>query len=339
VKPMDENEFIKTLTLLSGGLDSTLAVKMVLDMGFEVEAVHFTTPFCNCDKCSVDDAGEKFDVKVHHVALREEFLNLLMDPPHGYGSQMNICIDCRILMLKKAKELADNIGIDYFVTGEVLNQRPFSQMFPAMKLIEREAGLEGRILRPLSGKLLPETELEKAGQIDRDMLHSIKGRRRIPQMKLAEELEIRDYPCPSGGCLLTDPQYAARLREHLAHDGKVTPVQALLLRLGRHFRLGDVKVIVGRNEEENRVLQSMAEAQEIPHMSVVGHMGPTTLIQGKTDEDVIDQSVALTIRYSDAPRDAPARVSYTNGDLNYSLLKTITDEELEEIQEKMVLAV
>jgi len=330
---------MKLLALLSGGLDSTLSVKVVMDLGFDVEAVHFTTPFCQCDKCSLDTVSDELGVKVHHVFLGQEFLDLLLDPPHGFGSRMNICIDCRILMLKKAKELADNIGVEYFVTGEVLNQRPFSQRFPAMELIEREADLEGRILRPLSGKLLPETELEKTGQVDRDMLHSIKGRRRIPQMQLAEELEIRDYPCPSGGCLLTDPQYAERLREHLTHEGKITTVQALLLKLGRHFRLGDVKVIVGRNEKENYVLQSMAEEQEIPQMSVVGHMGPTTLIQGKTDEGVIDQCAALTIRYSDAPRDASVRVSYIDGDLNYSLLKVITDEELEAIQRTMVLAV
>ena len=330
---------MKLLALLSGGLDSTLSVKVVMDLGFDVEAVHFTTPFCQCDKCSLDTVSDELGIKVHHVFLGQEFLDLLLDPPHGFGSRINICIDCRILLVNKAKELADNIGVEYFFTGEVLNQRPFSQRFPAMELIEREAGLEGRILRPLSGKLLPETELEKTGQVDRDMLHAIKGRRRIPQMQLAEELEIRDYPCPSGGCLLTDPQYAERLREHLAHEGKITPVQALLLKLGRHFRLGDVKVIVGRNEKENYVLQSMAKAQGIPQMSVVEHMGPTTLIQGETDEGVIDQCAALTIRYSDAPRDAPVRVSYIDGDLNYSLLKAITDEELEAIQGTMVLAV
>jgi tRNA U34 2-thiouridine synthase MnmA/TrmU len=330
---------MKLLALLSGGLDSTLSVKVVMDLGFDVEAVHFTTPFCQCDKCSLDAVSDELGVKVHHVSLGQEFLDLLLDPPHGFGSRMNICIDCRILMLKKAKVLADKIGIEYFVTGEVLNQRPFSQRFPAMKLIEREAGLEGRILRPLSGKLLPETELEKTGKIDRSMLHTIKGRRRIPQMQLAEELEIRDYPCPSGGCLLTDPQYAERLREHLIHEGKITPFQAVLLKIGRHFRLGDVKVIIGRNERENCALQSMAKLQEIPYMIVVGHMGPTTLIQGKINETVLDQCATLTIRYSDAPRNSPIRVSYLDGNSKYSLLKAITDEELEAIQGKMVLAI
>jgi len=189
---------VKALALLSGGLDSTLAVKIAQNLGMDVEAVHFTTPFCQCDKCAVDAVGEDLKVRVHHVFLGREFLDLLVDPPHGYGSRMNICIDCRILMFRRAKELAAEIGAEYFVTGEVLDERPFSQRLHAMRLIEREAGVEGRVLRPLSAKLLPETELEKEGAIDRGALYSIRGRRRLPQMRLAEELGIKDYPCPAG---------------------------------------------------------------------------------------------------------------------------------------------
>jgi tRNA U34 2-thiouridine synthase MnmA/TrmU len=139
----------KGLALLSGGLDSTLAVKVMVDQGVEIEAVHFTTPFCNCDKCSVDQVGEQFNIPVHHIFMGQEFLDLVADPPHGYGSQMNICIDCRINMFRKAKKLGDEIGAEFYVTGEVLGQRPFSQRRNVMKLIETKAGLEGRILRPL----------------------------------------------------------------------------------------------------------------------------------------------------------------------------------------------
>ena len=139
----------KGLALLSGGLDSTLAVKAMVDQGIEMEGVHFTTPFCNCDKCSVDQIGEQFDIHVHHLFMGQDFLDLLADPPHGYGSQMNICIDCRINMFRKAKELGDEIGAEFFVTGEVLGQRPFSQRRNAMELIESKAGLKGKILRPL----------------------------------------------------------------------------------------------------------------------------------------------------------------------------------------------
>ena len=329
---MNENESIKTLALLSGGLDSTLAVKMVLDMGFEVEAVHFTTPFCNCDKCAVDDAGERFGVKVHHIPLGEEFLKLLMKPPHGYGSQMNICIDCRITMMKKAKILADEIGAEFLVTGEVLNERPFSQRRTAMDLIEREAGLEGRILRPLSGALLPETEPERRGLVRREELKSISGRRRIPQMKLAEKLDIGDYPCPSGGCLLTDPQFAKKLKDVLAHEGELDMQNTSLLRFGRHFRVGDSKIIVGRNELENNVLTAMAKRWGIPSMSVSDHMGPTTLLAYGVNEEAIDLGASLTLRYSDAPRNVPVEVLYVRDGEESTLTMTMDDETYERIR-------
>jgi len=319
----------KVLALLSGGLDSTLAVKIVKDQGVDLEAVHFTTPFCLCDKCAVNAVGEEMGIKVHHIFMGQEFLNLLADPPHGYGSQMNICIDCRILMFRKARELAKKIGAEGIVTGEVLNERPFSQRPLAMRLIEREAGLEGRVLRPLSAKLLPESELEKDGAVDRDGLYSIRGRRRLPQMRLAEELGIRDYPCPSGGCLLTDPNFAKRLRDYIAHEGKLTVEQVSLLRLGRHFRLGAANVIVGRNEDENRFLFSVAERDGIPRMRVADYMGPDTLIMGEADDRVLDRGAAITVRYSDAPKGSPVKVTYIHGNESTIFAQAIGDEELD----------
>lgn len=318
----------KALVLFSGGLDSTLALKIVQNQGMSVESVHFTTPFCNCDKCSVERFSREFGVRVHHVFLGQEFLDLLVDPPHGYGSQMNICIDCRILMLKKAKELASKIGATYLITGEVLNQRPFSQKMNIMHLIEKEAGLEGQILRPLSAKLLPETEVEKKGLVSREELHSFRGRRRLPQIRLAEELQIWDYPCPSGGCLLTDPSFAKRLKEYLAHEEPKLDNIALL-RLGRHFRIGAVKVIVGRNEEENNILLSKAERDEIAYMRVVKYVGPITLILGDADTETIMKSAAITVRYSDAPRDAPTNIFYTKRAEKPLKAEAIDDSDLE----------
>jgi tRNA U34 2-thiouridine synthase MnmA/TrmU len=205
----------KVLVLLSGGLDSTLAVKIMQQRGFTVEAVNFSTPFCLCDKCAIESIASNTGIKIHRVNLGTEFLEILANPPHGYGSQMNPCIDCRILMLRQAKTLAHNIDALSIVTGEVLNQRPFSQRRNTLKLIERAAGLEGQILRPLSAQLLPETEIEKTGLVDRDTLYSIQGRRRQPQMNLAEKIGVKDYPCPAGGCLLTDPNFAIRLKDLL----------------------------------------------------------------------------------------------------------------------------
>ena len=322
----------KGLALVSGGLDSTLATKAMVDRGLEIEAVHFTTPFCSCDKCTVNAIGEEFGIPVHHIFSGQEFLDLLVDPPHGYGSQMNICIDCRILMLRKAHELGEKLGADFYVTGEVLGQRPFSQRMRAMRLIEREAGLEGKILRPLSAKLLPPTDVEKEGAVDRESLYAIKGRRRLPQMELAEELGVYDYSCPSGGCLLTDPQFARRLKDYLENEGRPVLEEMVFLRIGRHFRVGGARVIVGRNEGENNRLHSLAEARGIPRMSVSGHMGPVTVLMGELDEEVIGRSAAITARYSDAPRDAPVDVEYQDGAPRILKAVAVSDGELDRIR-------
>jgi len=302
----------KGLALLSGGLDSTLAVKAMVDQGVDIEAVHFTTPFCNCDKCSVDQVGEQFNVPVHHLFMGQDFLDLLADPPHGYGSQMNICIDCRIHMFRKAKELGDEIGAEFYVTGEVLGQRPFSQRRNAMALIEAEAGLEKKILRPLSAKLMEETEVEEEGVVDRDSLYAIQGRRRIPQFELAEELGVYDYPCPSGGCLLTDPQFAKKLRDYI--------------------RLGKVRAIVGRNEQENNVLGALAERRGFPRFEVMGHMGPISILVGDAEAETVEKVAALTARYSDAPRGEAGDVEIVDGELSVLRISSMGDEEIESLR-------
>ena len=317
---------MKLLALLSGGLDSTLALKIAQNLGFEVEAVHFSTPFCRCDSCSVNAGAQQFGVKVSHVFLGQEFLDLVVDPPHGRGSQMNICLDCRILMLRKAKELSREIGAQFLVTGEVLDERPFSQRLHSMMLIEREAGVEGMVLRPLSGRLLPDTELEKMGLVRKEDLYSIHGRRRLPQFQLAEEFGLKDYPCPSGGCLLTDPAFAKRLREHLAHERRLTIRDAILLTLGRHFRVGSAKIVVGRNEQENDALLAIAERDEVPLMSVVDYMGPNTLIIGSTDQDTMKTAAAITVRYSDAPKDGPTEVKCSKMNLGSLFIEAIGDD-------------
>lgn len=301
---------VKVLALLSGGLDSTLATKIILDQNAILEAVHFTTPFCNCNKCTVNSIGEKFCIEVHQVLLGQEFLDLVVNPPHGYGSQMNPCIDCRILMLKKAKEIAQRIGANCIVTGEVLNERPFSQRKNSIFAIEREAGLEGTVLRPLSAKLLPETEFERNGMINREKLFSIQGRRRIPQIELAKEYDIKDYPCPSGGCLLTDPQFANRLREFLQYNNNLTLRDVTLLKIGRHFRVEHSKVVVGRDEAENKSLLSIAKREKKSYLEVVDYMGPITLLNANDEYGVIDKAAEITVRYSDAPKDSYVDVRY-----------------------------
>jgi hypothetical protein len=171
-----------------------------------------------------------------------------------------------------------------------------------MELIEREAGLKGKILRPLSAKLLAETELEQNGIVDREELKDIQGRRRLPQFALAQEIGVYDYPCPSGGCLLTDPHFSKRLKDYLDHEGYPNVMDMILLRLGRHFRINNSRVVVGRNEQENRALEGLAEKHGWGTLSVNNYMGPTTVLID-SDEEILSKAAAITVRYSDAPKE------------------------------------
>ena len=296
------------LALLSGGLDSLLATMLVLEQNVDVEAINFMTPFYIGELESIRWFSRTFKIKVHRVFLGDEYLRIVVDPPHGYGSQMNPCIDCRILMFKKAREIAEKVGADFIVTGEVLDERPFSQRRNVMLLIEREAGLEGKVLRPLSAKLLPETEAEKAGLIDRSKLLAIRGRRRRPQIELAEKLGLKKYPTPSGGCLLTDPEFSRRLRDHLEHEGKLTLTDVALLKVGRHFRIDRAKIIVGRNKRENERLLSLARLHGFTYMKTAEYKGPVTLCLGRTNRNVLTKAAEITVQYSDSPKDTPVRV-------------------------------
>jgi tRNA U34 2-thiouridine synthase MnmA/TrmU len=239
---------------------------------------------------------------------------MIKNPKHGYGSNMNPCIDCRIFMLRKAKKYMEEHGAKFIFTGEVLGQRPMSQHGKALKIVEQESGLENLILRPLSAKLLKTTIPEEKKWIDRDKLLSIQGRRRIPQMELAEQLGIKDYPCPAGGCRLTDPQFAERLKESFDH-GEDTISDINLLKYGRHFRLeSGAKVVVGRNEEENKVLPRFFHKNDIL-MEVTNVGSPLTLLKKSKGKGDIKEAANLCVRYSDAEKkDNPEiKIKYSEG--------------------------
>ncbi len=305
-----------------------LAVKLMLSQEVKIEVVNFATPFCLCNRCSLGKFAEELKLNVHRIVLGEEFLSIVADPPHGYGSQMNPCIDCRILMLKRAKELAEKIGASFIVTGEVLDERPFSQRKEAMLHIEKEAGLEGKILRPLSANLLPKSQPEIEGLVDKEHLLAIRGRRRLPQMESARNLGLRDYPCPSGGCLLTDPRFADRLREHLAHEKTLTVADVALLKIGRHFRVGATKTIVGRNEVENERLTVIAENRGDPQLFATHYNGPTTLLIGENKPCIVEEAAAITVRYSDAPNNVLVEVTYRGLEERIIKVKAMNDQEL-----------
>ena len=290
----------KALALLSGGLDSTLAVKLLLEQGIDVEAINFVSPFCLCGRggCGASGVADRFHVPLKIISVGEDYLRVVRRPKHGYGKNMNPCIDCRIFMLKKAKKYAGETRAAFIFTGEVLDERPMSQHFEALRMIEEEAGLKNRILRPLSAKLLPETSIEKRGLVDRHKLLDIQGRTRKKQIELAKAFSIADYPCPAGGCLLTYKEFADKVRDLFKYKKRVTLKDIALLKLGRHLRFEKNKIIVGRNEPENKALLQMKSPSDY-YFEVPNCGSPITILQGTKTKAAIKKAAALTAYYSD----------------------------------------
>ncbi|MBS7615641.1 tRNA 4-thiouridine(8) synthase ThiI [Candidatus Bathyarchaeota archaeon] len=291
---------VKALALFSGGLDSALAVKLLQEQGVDVEAITFVTPFntSNAGGFSIEKAAEKLGIPLKVERLDAEYLRVVRKPKYGYGRNMNPCIDCRILMLKKAKKHAEETGASFIFTGEVLGERPMSQHMRALKIVEEESSLKGKLLRPLSAKLLPPTEAEKEGLIDRGKLLDIRGRSRKKQIALAKEFGIKEYQSPAGGCLLTYKEFSAKLRDLFQHCEEVSLRDVQLLKIGRHFRLGENKIIVGRNENENKLLIKL-KAESDYFFEVQGCGSPITLLQGPKTREAIEKAAQLTAYYSD----------------------------------------
>ena len=324
----------KAIALLSGGLDSTLSVLAVMRQGIEVTAVTFLTHF-GCDindssSCSRNPfpAAERFGFQVKLSHLADKFIEIVKNPRHGHGRNMNPCIDCRILMLKEARELMQMTGADFIVTGEVIGQRPMSQQRNTLAMIDKEAGLKGYVLRPLSAKLMEMTMPEKDGLIGRERLYAFNGRSRKPQMALAEEFGLTDYPAPAGGCLLTEPNYSHRLRELLRHNPDPSLDDLHLLRVGRHFRFSpSCKAVVGRDERENAVIESFARESRYL-LTVEGVGSPVALLSGAGSESLIPVAASLCARYSDA-RDFPeVEVTIGRGGDSFKMLVPPANSEL-----------
>jgi tRNA U34 2-thiouridine synthase MnmA/TrmU len=324
---------IKALALFSGGLDSILAVKLILNQGIDVAAVNFMSAFSSCakDNCGVVEAAKQLGVPLKLVELGDDYLKIIRNPKHGYGKNMNPCIDCRIFILKKAKKYAEEIGADFIFTGEVLDERPMSQHFRAMKIVEEEAGLKGKLLRPLSARLLPETVMEKKGLVDREKLLGIRGRSRKPQIKLAEEFNIKDYPSPAGGCLLTCREFANKLRDLFKHKKRCSMADVSLLTMGRHFRFGKNKIIVGRNEAENKLLTAKKVWHDY-YFEVPDVGSPITVLQGAKTKSAIRMAAALTAFYSDA-KSGEVTVNFGRESLSKSITVSVpTRAEVESLR-------
>ncbi len=327
----------KAIALYSGGLDSTLAILTVLRQDIEVKAVTFLTHFgcdisdrSSCSRLGFSTSEEfGFEVKLSH--LSEKFIEIVKNPKFGYGRNMNPCMDCRILMLEEAKEFMNMTGAEFIITGEVLGQRPMSQRRDALNIIDREAGLKGYVLRPLSSKLLKQTIPEETGIIKRELLYDFSGRSRKPQIALAKEFGLNDYPAPAGGCLLTEPNYSYRLRELLDHDPDPSIEDLSLLRLGRHFRLSTgCKVIVGRNKTENEALIKIKD-NKMMFLRVEGFGSPIAIIRGYATEEIIRTAASICARYSDARRLNLADVKVFNEDVVYRLKVSPASDDIIEV--------
>ncbi len=307
---------MKAIALISGGLDSTLATKIIQDLGVELIALNTVSPFCLCNHRSsggcfhaVNDVAGDLGIKLVSVNVSEEMLKIVTHPKYGYGSNMNPCIDCRILLFIKARELMQKEGASFVITGEVLGQRPMSQKLHTMRLIEQESGLEGLVVRPLSARVLKPTIPEKEGWLERDKLFAISGRGRREQFSLAAEFGINDFPCPSGGCLLTDPEFSRRLKDLMQHSA-LNLGDVKLLKLGRHFRiLTEAKLVIGRNEKENAQLPGLAKAGDYLFYPL-DLPGPTALARGRLDAEALGLCCNITARYCDRNGCANTNIAY-----------------------------
>ena len=295
---------IKAIGLLSSGLDSTLALAHMHRLGYRVAVYHFANGVhaalhTGRGKPMALAAAERLGVPVEVIDNSAELLQVVKHPDHGYGKNMNPCIDCRILMFRMAFARMKAEGGLFLFTGEVVGQRPMSQRRQAMELIDRAAGVEGLVVRPLCGKLLPPTIPEREGWVSRDDLMDLSGRSRKPQIALARQWGIGEYESPAGGCLLTDPGYALRLRDALRF-GDVDVREMQLLKVGRHFRLSpESRAILGRDADDCRRLAELLtpgdvtlEARDMP--------GPLATIRGAAAPEVVRRTAALVLRYAKA---------------------------------------
>jgi len=313
-----ERKNIKTLGLLSGGLDSHIAVKLMLKLGYDVTVLNFMSPFCTCTKKSdgcksaAHMIAKECGLKIKTIFMGNDYLEMLRSPKFGYGSGMNPCIDCRVMMFRQTKKVMDEMGAKFVFTGEVVSQRPMSQMRDRLRKIEKESGMEGLIVRPLSAAVMEPTIPETMGWIDRDEMLKISGRSRKPQIEIGRELGIKkEMLCSSGGCLLTDGHFAVKMKDMLEHTETADVKDARLLRLGRHFRLnGECKIIVGRNEKENIRLSRMTKDADTL-IRISNYPGPDVILKGKAANGVRELAARIAARYASAPKDAEVEVEFT----------------------------
>ncbi|WP_298137487.1 hypothetical protein [Acidiferrobacter sp.] len=302
----------KAIVLLSGGLDSLLAARLILDQGIHVEGVNFFTGFCveghthalrrtrarHPVRNNALHSAEQLGIRLHIIDVIDDYRDVVLNPRHGYGAHLNPCLDCKAFMVSRARSWMEAHDFDFIVTGEVLGQRPMSQRRDTLPVVARESGALDRLLRPLSARLLPPTLPEREGWVDRTRLLALSGRNRKPQIALARAYGF-EYAQPAGGCcFLTDENYTHRLRDLWASRGerRYDFDDIMLLKVGRHLRPHpSFKLIVGREEGENRFLEGYRH--RFVHLWATEHEGPLVLVQGAPDAAGLDLACAITARF------------------------------------------
>ncbi len=326
----------KAVGLISGGLDSILAAKVVKDLGVDVHGVYFAMPWGCCSKTMAIEAALKIGIKFITLQLDERYLEIIRRPKYGRGTALNPCVDCRIHMFSRAGQYMRHIGADFVFTGEVLGQRPMSQMRRSMLQIEEGSGLKGLLVRPLCARLFEPTIPEKEGWIDRDRLLRIAGRSRKEQIQLAGQFNIASYNQPGGGCLLTDSNFSLRMQDTLDH-GYRNFRETVALQWGRHFRLSpDFKVVLGRDEEENESLLRYAHRDDYV-MQLADGNGPTVILKGNNPpEEILQTAAGLIQRFSRFRDDPPGDVRYwqnsRKNDIYHARARILEESEIEKIR-------
>ena len=302
----------RALGLCSGGLDSILSALVLSKQGIHVEWITFETPFFTAEKAQ--RAADQTGIPLHIEDITEDYLEMLKHPPAGFGKNMNPCMDCHTMMFNKAGQFMQANGFDFLFSGEVRGQRPMSQNISSLRYVEKHSQFGGRILRPLSAKCMPETPMEQQGFVDRSQLLDLSGRSRKPQMALAKELGIHDYPSPAGGCLLTDPGYSRRLRDLMDHGAELTRNALFLLRHGRHMRLGpETKIIVGRTKQDNEQILKWRNPEKDTLLKVKKFAGPIVIMPGGGPQPMLFLAACICAGYSKAPVSDPAGVLVETG--------------------------
>lgn len=322
---------VKGIGLLSGGLDSSLAIRVLQDQDIHIIGVSFVTPFFGSKKA--ESTAKMLSIDLRIINISKIHIEMLRSPKHGYGKGMNPCIDCHTLMFREAGKLMEAEKADFLFSGEVLGERPMSQNFQSLMEVANESGYKDFIIRPLSAKLLPETLPEHDGKVDRERLLDFSGRSRKRQVELAKHYGITEYSQPAGGCLLTDPAYSRRLRELMDKKQNFDIRDAELLAIGRHFRLDTgEKIIVGRNQSDNEMLMSLKTDDDVI-IDITEYPSPIVMIPNGGSEKAIKKAASICVLYSDSPQEDTVQVSYHyKGRSNVLFTQPFIKDDLEKIR-------